>query len=110
VALINAAFLAAVGFDNAAATHTAAVILLVVSGLRVVEDHLVAGLMGKEPQKIQDILVQANRLRYQAGELIAAFESLARAGATPDAYPLSAAERITNDLSNLLPDLELAAD
>ena len=95
---------------NATASIIAAVIALLVSGLKTFEDHLIAGVTGKEPQRLQELVVEGNRLRYEATELLETSNRLAAVAANPDAYPLTDAERVSKDLLKLLPEMELTSE
>ena len=106
----NVGVLGSLGLGNATASVIAAVIALLVSGLKTIEDYLIAGVTGKDPQRLQTLVIETNRLWYEAGEVLATFDRLATVRALPDAYPMADADRIAKDLIRLLPEMELTAE
>jgi hypothetical protein len=103
----NVGVLGALGFGNAAASIIAAVIALLVSGLKTVEDHLIAGVTGKEPHRLQAMVIESTRLLYKARETLNSFNRLNAAHAAAEQYPLADANRIAKDLLRLLPEMEV---
>ncbi len=79
----NVGVLGSLGFGNATASIVAAVIALLVSGLKIVENHLIAGVTGKEPHRLQAMVIESTRLSYEAAEILNIFRRLnaARAAA-----------------------------
>jgi hypothetical protein len=106
----NVGVLGAIGIGNAAASMTAAIIALLVSGAKVIEDHLIAGVAGDKPMRLQELLVQTNALHYEVGELLQSFSRLSAAGADYSAYPLESANRVAAELAKLLPELDLTLE
>lgn len=103
----NVGVLGALGFGNTAASIIAAVIALLVSGLKTVEDHLIAGVTGKEPDRLQAMVIESTRLSYEVEETLNSFNQLNIAHASPQEYPLMDANRIAKDLLRLLPEMEV---
>jgi hypothetical protein len=104
----NVGVLGALGLGNATASIVAAVIALLVSGLKIIEDHLIAGVTGKDPHRLQLMVIESTRLSYEAAEALNTFKRLNAVRASPKQYPLSDANRIAKELLHLLPEIELA--
>jgi hypothetical protein len=101
--------LGALGFGDKRTSIVAAVITLLVSGLKIVEDHLIAGVVtGKEPHRHQAMVIEGTRLSYEAADILITFKQLNAARALPKEYPLTDANRIAKDLLRILPEMEVA--
>ncbi|RNJ49839.1 hypothetical protein D1O30_09765 [Methylocystis hirsuta] len=83
---------------------------LLVSSLKIIEDYLIAGVTGKQPQRLQELVIETNRLWFEAGEVLDSFRQLAAANAPASAYPLADANRIAKELIQLIPEMELTGD
>ncbi|MCE7027868.1 hypothetical protein [Jiella avicenniae] len=111
VALVsNVSVLGALGLGNSSASVVAAIIALLVSGFKIVEDHLIAGFTGNEPHKLQEFLIETNRLLLECDNVSRIFATLNQANASPNAYPIQDAERICKDLMRIIPEIELKGD
>lgn len=106
----NVAVLTALGVGNSIASIAAAVVALLVSSLKIIEDYLIAGVTGKQPQRLQELVIETNRLWFEAGEVLDSFRQLAAANAPASAYPLADANRIAKELIQLIPEMELTGD
>jgi hypothetical protein len=104
----NVGVLGALGFGDKRTSIVAAVIALLVSGLKILEDHLIAGVTGKDPHRHQTMVIESTRLSHEAADILSTFTQLNAARAQPKEYPLTDANRIAKDLLRILPEMEVA--
>jgi hypothetical protein len=101
----NVSVLGALGVGSRSASLAAAVVALLVSGLKIMEDFLIDGITVKKPEEVQKLFLESTRVYIESSNVIASFNKLSSAGAQPNAYPLAEAERVADDLVRILPEM-----